>query len=402
MGRVYPYSAFTVAAPALAAAMNQLPSIDNVAVSGRVVVISRSGGIVSSYDCCSCPCPDDFANLSIDPTSFVGVPGDLYSAAGLAWYDDCNSNSYSVDDTSNMTWSTTNTSVATASVGEVDLLAGGSCTVKVGNFSDCVYDLTPCACDMTPGNGSAACIVVQITGSSVVWWFNGQAPSGYTTRLTLTAIPAGGTSYGWSIVAGTDKAVISGYPSANQAYVEGTDLSTSQGDVTVQCQVRASGLTGIASIDITVRGPYKLVPGSNFYSTDPNFGYDTKLYYTIQDNMNADMPSAVGFVEQWTTSMDNSPYPSNNWAGPPATGDTTSNSEFYDHITGPGLGNNPPPVPTPIGPGQQGLSNVLVQQRGQEWTVGSTVPGLGARVQTDTFQRFVDHGHHANITSPAP
>jgi hypothetical protein len=99
--------------------------------------------------------------------------------------------------------------------------------------------------------------------------------------------------------------------------------------------------------------------------------------------------------------MDNSPYPSNNWGSPLAVGSTSSGSEFYYHFTGPGLANNPPPVPTPTGPGQT-LSSVIVQQRGQEWTVGSTTPGSGARVQTDTWQRFIDHGHHANITSPAP
>ena len=189
---------------------------------------------------------------------------------------------------------------------------------------------------------SAPAPVVQITGQSVVWWFNGQNPSGYTTTVTLTALPSGGSSYSWQFTAGSSKASFSNQ-SGNTINVKGTALSTGLNDISVKVTVTTSAGTGPSGpFNMTVKGPYKLVPGSNFYSADPNYGYDTKLYYTIKDNLGANLPLDVGFAEQWTAPMDNSPYPSNNWGSPLAVGSTSSNSEFYDHFTGPGLANTPP------------------------------------------------------------
>lgn len=259
-----------------------------------------------------------------------------------------------------------------------------------------VYDLTPCACDMAAGNGSAACIVVQITGSNVIWWFNGQAPSGYTTRLTLTAIPAGGTSYGWSIVAGTDKAVINGYPSTNQANIVGSDLSTSQGDVTVQCQVTANGLTGIGSIDLTVHGPYRLVVGQVKDLTDPTYAYESVLNYTVEDNLGQLLPSAVYINEYWTTSVV-ADYGGTNWRRGNAGSYSMPSSTFADFIQGE-LSTMTPAPHTPQSP----LSATAVEHWGQAWHVGSATSGLGAQVQTDSLQKYIDHARHLSITSPAP
>jgi hypothetical protein len=40
----------------------------------------------------------------------------------------------------------------------------------------------------------------------------------------------------------------------------------------------------------------------------------------------------------------------------------------------------------------------------QEWRVGTTTAGqhFGQRVQTDTLNRFDNHGSHYPVTSPAP
>ncbi|HEU4388835.1 MAG TPA: MBL fold metallo-hydrolase [Blastocatellia bacterium] len=42
-----------------------------------------------------------------------------------------------------------------------------------------------------------------ISGNVTLWWFNGYSPSGYATKVTLTASPVGQTSYQWTIVQGT-------------------------------------------------------------------------------------------------------------------------------------------------------------------------------------------------------
>ena len=270
----------------------------------------------------------------------------------------------------------------------------GCYLVQSTHTAYCFY----CYCfyvDNVPSQAQA-CEIPTISGPQTVWWFNGLLPSGYATIITLTAWPPGAGSYSWAITAGSDKAQFSLF-TANTAKLVGRALSSPPGG-DVKVKVTVGGATS-SEYPVTVRGPYKLVAGSKLHSALPGFGYASQIWYTIRDNLNANMPSMVAFGEQWTTPVDNRYPGGTNWERPSAHGDTTSNSTFYDYITGPGLNNQPPPNPTPTAP--QG-GNTEVQRSGQEWRFGSTTPGAGARVQTDTWHRYVDHGDNDGITSPAP
>ena len=64
--------------------------IDNVAVTGRVVVIQKNQGTASAYDCCMCPCPESYQSLSVTPTSaYLTVGGSVLLTANGA-YQACN------------------------------------------------------------------------------------------------------------------------------------------------------------------------------------------------------------------------------------------------------------------------------------------------------------------------
>jgi hypothetical protein len=227
----------------------------------------------------------------------------------------------------------------TSVIGQANAQSGGTATATA-QYNACGYwyynPLTlTCTCsNNTSGSGNSAAIVVQITApSNTVWWFNGQTPSGYTTTLTLTALPAGGTTYDWSVLAGTDKASISGYPSANEANIVGNDLSTSQGDVTVQCHVTANGVNGSASTDLTVHGPYQLAPGQVVDQADSTYGYVCFLNYSVKDNMGQLLPSAVYINEYWTTSVV-ADYAGTNWRRDGAGSYSMPSSTFADQIGG--------------------------------------------------------------------
>ena len=382
--------------------------LDDVPMTGRLLVIRKGQGTVSSYDCCACPCPDSFAGIGVSPGTFGVEVGWTYSCAASAEYDDCNGNQSYYDETSNSAWSSNNTSVATVDTGG-DVTGQNPGSASIGaTYSDLVYSYDPnngCYSSESSSTGDCTALVVQITGPNTVWWFDGQTPSGYSTTITLTALPSGGTSYSWQVVAGTDKAYISGYPSANQANIVGNAWSASEDDVTVTCQITATGVSGVPSIDLTVRGPYQLTPPTETDEADPNYGYSSYIGYTIEDNFGAALPSPVPLNEYFTTGLNyNSPYNSTNCNWPQGTpqGTTTSTSApayFADHISGYNLSDSPEPVPT--GP-QSPLSTQGVIYFGQEWYVGSTTPGYGALVQADTLQHYIDHGRHLLPTTPDP
>ncbi len=384
--------------------------LQNVPVLGRLVVLRRHQGIASSYQCGACPCPS-YAGLCMTPSpSFALGANTCYQYTATGTYTTCSGQTYS-DLTDLATWTSDDSAVATVSAGMVTGVASGTAHIKASYTAD-TFELSDGnnICEPTgQANYNCTCTttVVQITGPQTVWWFNGQTPSAYQTTITLTALPAGQSSYDWSLLAGTDKGVLSGQ-NGNTINLSGNDYSTTEGDITVQVEVFTSTGEAFASQTYTVRGPYMLVPGSKFHTALAGFGYESQIWYTIYDNFNATMPSNVPFTEEWTTSPV-AEYGGSGCSGgtnwtlaqfiPTPHGGTSSNSQFYDLITGPGINNTPAPCPTPTGPGEQ-LGSSLVVEWGQRWRVGTTTSGLGAAVQSDTFERFVDHGEHSAITSP--
>jgi len=383
--------------------------LNKVPVMGRLVVLQRHRGMASNYDCgIGCECPANFTAVSVAPAAWAMLVNDLKPFLSNEVDTDCNSAKFYYDVTTGAGWLSNLVSVATVDnllhKGQVKGQGGGSAGISA-DWTGIRYTLNHITdeCDeiVVGKRGSGTDNVVSITGPQTVWWFNGVLPTGYATSIQLTAYPAGQSQYTWAFSAGSNKASFNGQ-NGNTINLTGSALSATQGDVKVKVTVKFSDNSTKTSSDyaITVRGPKKLLAGSKFHSPNDDFGYDTLISYGMRDNLDAAMPSTIAFTEQWTTPIDNNPYPTNNWGWPTAHGDSTSTSELFDHITGPGLGNIPPPNPTPtfnIPPG-----TTEVQRRGQEWRVGSTVPSSGARVQTDTMQRFTDHGDNTGITSPAP
>ena len=89
--------------------------LDNVPVMGRVAVITRHGGMASSYDCCLCGCPGQYNYTLLIPVITcpitVAVGNQVH---GQVWYSPaCGGTYYYFDMTTSLGWSSTNTSVFT-------------------------------------------------------------------------------------------------------------------------------------------------------------------------------------------------------------------------------------------------------------------------------------------------
>jgi hypothetical protein len=389
--------------------------LQDVPVMGRLVVMQRHKGLASNYDCQYCICPPSIDSLSVSPSSYGLLPVQTHPYTSRATYKDCNGSSTYYDRTSNSTWSSNNTPVATvndsAPKGLVTAVAGGSASIGA-TYVGILYMPNcqpppchvPCICYYPAKNGGGTADVVTISGPQTVWWFNGQNPSGYTTSIQLTANPAGQSQYTWAFSAGSDKATFSGQ-SGNTINLTGTALSVAPGaDVKVKVTVTFSGGGSKTSSDypITVRGPKKVVATGRIddYS-DSTYGYFSDVYYTIRDNLDQTFAQSIGLNEHWTSSaVPDAPFEGTNWRQGIAEGTTTSTSQFYDHMGGEAI--SLPAIPTPTGPCQPTRCTQKVQHWGQEWLVGSETVGAGARVQTDTLQKYKDHARHEGIVSPAP
>jgi hypothetical protein len=104
--------------------------LDNLPVSGRVVVISRNGGTASGYDCGDCVCSDNFTRIDISAPKSVTLTPNHIAQCGptLASYEDCNGWVSFYDVTGEASWSSNNTPVATVAYGNIYGVAGGTAT----------------------------------------------------------------------------------------------------------------------------------------------------------------------------------------------------------------------------------------------------------------------------------
>jgi len=380
--------------------------LDNVPVMGRLVVLQRHKSMASNYDCYICDCAPDYFDLDVDPAAIALLVYESILFEGEAWFrEHCNTYQwpYSVF----ASFESLNLPVASVTTdGTATGQSGGTASIKA-LYTDYyyAYDHVLIECIEHPRQlpAYASAKVVTITGPQTVWWFNGQNPSGYTTSVELTANPAGQSQYTWAFSAGSDKATFSGQ-SGNTINLTGKALSVAPGgDVKVKVTVKFSDNSTKTSADfpITVRGPRSLVNPTVEDNYDQDYGYDSLFTYIIRDNLSVNMPSSVEYNENWTTAVQND-LQGNNWRrqDPPPPGSIAFNSILQDEIQGEAIGL--PAIPTPSAPCGPPRCTQKIQHWGQEWRVGSTSPGNGARVQTDTIQKYIDHARHENIVSPAP
>ena len=138
--------------------------LDDVPVSGRVMVISRSAGVASSYDCCVCQCPmSDTGQLTVSPAPIDLAPTGGTSASGTATLTECNQYYEYCDVTGSSAWSSGNTSVATVnSSALVTGVAGGSTNINAKYSGTEYYWYQPqgrCVAQSIPCSGSCTCNV---------------------------------------------------------------------------------------------------------------------------------------------------------------------------------------------------------------------------------------------------
>jgi hypothetical protein len=170
----------------------------------------------------------------------------------------------------------------------------------------------------------------------------------------------------------------------------GSSFSSSIGDITITATV---GSVTSYPFNITTRKPDRLTNPQTVPHCDSNTGYVDDISYEIRDQLITIVPSVVPWNEKFTSScvQDNA---QGNWCSYGLTAEMGDVGTFVvDHISGPGVNNNPPPNPTPVCVGDSSQQ----QHWGQEFRIGSlTPPGVGVRVQTNTFVRFTNHGEHQN------
>ncbi|MGH9449474.1 MAG: hypothetical protein ACRD11_02945, partial [Terriglobia bacterium] len=132
--------------------------IDNVAVMGRLMAITRNGRMNSSYDCCVSCCPASLFNLAVTgPYGFDLLPGQSQQLNDVGYYQDCNGNQ--TFPTIYAIWSSDDPNAASVSAGDVTAHNAGSPTITA-TASGYAYDCSDCpTCDAS---------TVEVSGSDPV------------------------------------------------------------------------------------------------------------------------------------------------------------------------------------------------------------------------------------------
>jgi hypothetical protein len=242
-----------------------------------------------------------------------------------------------------------------------------------------------------------------ITTSDDLWWFNGETPANYSTRVTLTASSGGSSdSYSWIITSGGGTVV---QFSDGSLSTGGTGMNTVQ-LVSVDASAAAQTLTFDVSIWLGINGndagvaylavptPDHLVSTGNTDKVDASYFYKSQLFYKIEDQFNRVLPRNVEINEQWTSGVVND-FAGANWRRDDPMPATVNPANWDDGIQG----ETARMFPVPQNP-QNPLGNTKIQHWGQAWYVGSLVIGKGVKVQTNTLQKYRDHARHESITSP--
>lgn len=254
--------------------------------------------------------------------------------------------------------------------------------------------------------------LAKVAQAHSIWWVCGvtRAALPNTATLTLQNPPSGASSYVWTITGGAKKLAFSNSTNTittttNSAGVKTLAASMNMKDVSMNVVV--NGLTYL--FRTTVRTPKQLKSRADLSSdqgrganckVSGTQGYLSLIGYEIDDQfgVNTTTPDGgnAGINEKLGPKTNSQP---NNWRIPAEGGANTSSGVFQDQLctTTAVFTPNPQPPQTP-------LTTNLVDQIGQVWFAGdSTNPAdhKGCEVQTDTIARYIDHGRHINIVSPA-
>ena len=182
--------------------------LDNVPVMGRLAVITRHGGMASSYDCCLCGCPGQYAYTLLIPVITCPITvavGD--QVHGQVWYSPtCGGTYYYFDMTTSLGWSSTDTSVFTLNnsnpKGLLTGIGGGAATALAQGTTACqAWYMMGAVCQCSSWVtivGNTPCPVDNATMSSPVQTIDGSTTPSFNVTTTGPDTP---TSYAWSFTA---------------------------------------------------------------------------------------------------------------------------------------------------------------------------------------------------------
>lgn len=371
---------------------------------GKLVIDKTFGH--AAYGCGSC-CGYDAVVLDPDPFQGpLGIESNDYIYAN----DTCAGDQEDVTG-SGYDWKTANAAIATLPNRTLHTVAVGSTT---GSALAQLQWAHPPSCPVQDfGTGQTVTVQPSLSLSPSMWFFGvgNNPPASFTlgsNQGTVTANGASGGSFSWAITNGASIASFasgsqksSTTTSGNTVTVYSIGYSTSANDVTIQLTWTPSGGSANAStLYFQVDSPYKLVAGaitnsgaSGSTCNNPppgTAGFQSKVNYTILSFFGVQL-SNIGVNETFGDQGDD--YIGNNW--PPYTaGGTTATTGFFDNICA--INQTVPPSLPPQSP----LSSTKIDHGSQAWFVGSVNSGSGVEVQSDTLQRYQDHGSQLSIVSP--
>jgi hypothetical protein len=359
---------------------------DQTVTTEALVFDRRSKNFLTFYNTC---CGITPGSVGFSLSSFTGSLGSLGTAEAQG-EDYCGGGPVGLP----ATFSSSNPAISTvSSAGDVTGVSPGS--TSTNTFVSYFKQKTIDGCtNASQSNSAPTNVKPTISGPNAVWWFNNQTPAGYGTQITLSS--SAGSATQWAVTAGSTKVtLLSTTGSSIAVKSSGTAFSSAVGDIKITAS--ANGQTS-DPFAITTRKPFKLAHPQTQSFCDPLFGYRDSISYEMDDQLTIVVPIAVSWNEQFTSPaiQDNL---QGNWSSyglPIEVGDT--GTILVDNITGPGINNNPPPVPAPVCVGD----STKQQHWGQQFRVGSLTPGVGVPVQTDNIVRFTNHAEHQNVVSPIP
>jgi len=240
-----------------------------------------------------------------------------------------------------------------------------------------------------------------------LWFFCGEHPSGFSTRILLRADGyADPTALRWSIERGADKIDFAGAPTGPEVHVSSKAGSTTLDDVTVR--VIEGAAAGAPSYDgtLTVRKPHRLIHRyTRHHANSPAFdanctaggpGHWTEIGYRVVDNVGGTIVGATVNENFPAAPVADRP---NNWWTPVATVATSvwhntdgTFTDFWWVCDG---------NPAPLNPGDPHDGD-SIDRTAHEFYVGGNAPARGCRVQRHTAHRYFGHTEHENVVTPAP
>ena len=119
--------------------------------------------------------------------------------------------------------------------------------------------------------------VLAVTLPDELWYFNGEAPEGYATKVIIGIAQQQG-SFLWS-VAPAGRLRISSHTSPTPE-ITTMEPSASRGDVRVTCRwVGPTGAKNLFATSTTVLAPDRLEHLHEVDSAHPGYGYESHIHY---------------------------------------------------------------------------------------------------------------------------